>query len=178
MTRTPTKRTSLRTLAIAMAWGVVSATATIPTLTHAQHTTNTVATQPQQTQKHMGERHKATPEERAQRTSQHLSKMKTLLQITPQQESTWQTFASSMQNLYADSDHQRMDKKALENMSTPQRLDAMRTHRMQRMEKADQRDNAIKNLYAALTPEQQKTMDSHMQKMKNRMKHHGHGADS
>jgi protein CpxP len=100
--------------------------------------------------------------------------MKSLLKITPEQESTWQAFATTMQNQYANKNSNRAERTDIPNMSTPERLDAMRAHRLERMEKADQRDNAIKSLYAALSPEQQKTMDDHMQKMKKHMEHGGH----
>jgi periplasmic protein CpxP/Spy len=178
MTRTQIKTPSLRNLTTAIALSLACVAASIPVLTYAQNAPDTAANQEHHTQKRMGEHHKATPEQRAERVTQHLAKMKSLLQITPQQESSWQTFTSTMQSLYTNHKQERMDKAAIQNMTTPQKLDAMRAHRIQRMEKADQRDIAIKNLYAALSPEQQKTMDTHMQKMKKRMGHHRHQSAS
>jgi periplasmic protein CpxP/Spy len=132
----------------------------------AQHSTPDSAVQAQNQQ---DKQQKARTERHAKR----LSEFKKALQISPAQEAAWTAFENQMQT---QTGYQRQDRAAMAVMNTPERLDLMRKHRTERMAKAEERDQAIKALYAALSPEQQKTMDTHWQQAmhKHRSKHHMH----
>ena len=54
---------------------------------------------------------------------------------------------------------QRPDREAMERMTTPQRIDAMKQMRAQRTADMDKRADATKTFYAQLTPPQQKAFD-------------------
>lgn len=109
----------------------------------------------------------ARMQERMQnRKAQHLADLKTRLQITPAQEAAWSEFANTVQS------HKRgqgMNRQDMTQLTTPERIDRMRTLRAERAAQADRRGDATKSLYAALTPAQQKTMDEQT------LRHHRNG---
>ncbi|TAG36990.1 MAG: hypothetical protein EAZ34_00545 [Polaromonas sp.] len=102
--------------------------------------------------------------------------MKAKLSITPAQEGAWTNFTAAMQppaGMHArPTPEQRAE---FDKLATPERIDKMRAMRTQRMAamsaQMDKRGEAIKTLYAALSPEQQKVFDTEQQK---RGKHGGH----
>ena len=96
------------------------------------------------------ERHQA---HRAQR----LAALKDQLKLTPAQEPAWTAFAAAMQPGERPA---RLDRKDMEQLTTPERIDRMRALRAQHAAEADRRGEATKTFYAALTPEQQKTFDA------------------
>ena len=101
--------------------------------------------------------------------SQHLADLKAKLRLTPTQEGAWSRFASSMQPPARRDNQLKPEQRAeLDKMSTPERIDkmhAMRTQHMAEMSVAmDQRGEATKTFYAALTPEQQKVFDAQHKK--------------
>jgi periplasmic protein CpxP/Spy len=89
--------------------------------------------------------------------AQRLAALKDQLQLTAAQEAAWTTYASALQpgERYA-----RMDRKDMEQLTTPERIDRMRALRAQRSAEADRRGEATKAFYATLTPQQQKTFDT------------------
>lgn len=103
--------------------------------------------------------------------------MKAKLNITPAQEGAWTSFTAAMQppaGMHArPTPEQRAE---FDKLGTPERIDKMRAMRTQRMAamsaQMDKRGEAIKTLYAALSPEQQKVFDTEQQK---RGKHGGRG---
>ncbi len=96
------------------------------------------------------------PARMQQRAEQRLAALKKDLQITPEQEGAWSQFASAMKPPAAPL---RPDREAMAKMTTPERIDRMRTMRQQRMAEADRRGDAVKAFYASLTPEQKKRFD-------------------
>ena len=97
------------------------------------------------------------PAERQARFDKRMSELKQKLQITPVQESTWNSFVQAMKP--PAQPPQRLDREAPARMSTPERIDQMRALRAERMAEMDRRGEATKNFYATLTPEQKKTFD-------------------
>jgi protein CpxP len=89
--------------------------------------------------------------------------LKAKLKITPAQEGAWTTFTSAMKPPARDA-KQGPDRAELEKLSTPERLDKMRTLRTQHMSDMQaamaKRDDATKALYATLSPEQKKVFDA------------------
>lgn len=100
--------------------------------------------------------------------------LKAKLNLSSSQEAAWATYVAAMQPP-ADLG-QRMGPEARKKMrdewaelTTPQRIDKMNQMRAQRDAEMAQRGDAIKSLYAALTPEQQKIFDA------SSMRHRGPG---
>jgi Spy/CpxP family protein refolding chaperone len=98
------------------------------------------------------------------RIAQHQAEMKALLKITPAQEPAWSRYTAAMQPPAHAAPPTREQRAEIDKLPTPERIDKMRALRTQRMAEMnaamDKRDEATKALYAALTPEQQKTFDS------------------
>jgi protein CpxP len=119
---------------------------------------------------HMG---KMSPEKMKARMAKHLDALKAKLKITTTQEGAWTSFTAAMQPP-AHMEHQRPDQAEMEKLTTPERIDKMRSLRSQHMTEMqaamDKRDDAIKTFYAALTPEQQKVFDTEHARMG---EHHG-----
>lgn len=124
---------------------------------------------------HMGH---GNPEQmKAWRTRQQEA-LKAKLKLTPAQEGAWTSFTASMQPPAQGQDHaaQMAD---LAKLSTPERIDRMRTLRSQHMTEMnaqmDKRGEATKAFYAALTPEQQKVFDAETARMMQGGGPRGHG---
>jgi protein CpxP len=120
------------------------------------------ASAPQQ----QGDRH--DPAKRLERFAARMAKVKEKLQITPAQEGAWANWITAIQ---PSANLQRPDRAALEQVTTPQRIDQMRALRTQRSVIMDRRAEATKTFYAALTPAQQALFDAGAA----RMGRHGHG---
>ncbi len=112
------------------------------------------------------------------RMAKHQAELKAKLRITASQESAWTAFTAAMQPpARLMGDRPGPDQRAeLDKLTTPERIDKMRALRTQRMTEMnaamDQRGEATKTFYAALSPEQQKTFDAEHKKMGPR---EGHG---
>ena len=102
------------------------------------------------------ERHQA-------RMAQRANAFKAQLKLTPEQEPAWTAFMAAMQPAQRTA---RLDPADMEKRTTPERIDRMRALRAQQAAEADRRGEATKTVYAALTPEQQKTFDSRGQNMR------------
>jgi len=116
-----------------------------------------------------------------QKHAERQAQLKAKLAITPAQEGAWTSFTQAMQ---PRSDFARLDRQAMQKLTTPERIDRMRALRAQRDAAMDARADAIKTFYAQLQPEQQKTFDRMSEHMGermggNRQQHmqgrHGHG---
>lgn len=114
------------------------------------------------------------------RMDQRLAALKAKLQITAEQEAAWTAFTTAvkpkpstvMANMAAT--HAELDK-----LPTPERLDRMRALRTQRVTEMnllmDQRAEATKTFYAALTPAQKKVFDEQFSRATGRYGDHHMG---
>jgi protein CpxP len=87
------------------------------------------------------------------------AELKAKLKITAQQESAWTAYTTAMKPPARET-LTRLDRAELNKLTTPERIDKMRSLRNQQLAAMDQRDDATKTFYAALNPEQQKIFDS------------------
>ncbi len=104
---------------------------------------------------------------------QHQTRLKEALKLTPAQDNAWKDFTAAMQP--SKSPAQRLDRAEWDKLTTPQRMEKMQALRAEREAHMNQRMDAVKKFYAALTPEQQKTFDAQHQRMDHRGGHHGDG---
>jgi len=122
------------------------------------------------------------------RMARHQAELKAKLNITPAQENAWTRFTAAMQppaRMMGGERPMAAQRAELDKLTTPERIDRMRTMRTQRMTEMnaemDKRGEAAKAFYAALSPEQQKTFDAEHRKMGEQggRGHHGmhHRAD-
>jgi leucyl aminopeptidase (aminopeptidase T) len=88
---------------------------------------------------------------------QHLATLHDKLKLTAQQETAWKKFAAvnPMADKAARPDFDEMDK-----LTAPQRLEKGLEHMKAMEAKMTEHLAALKEFYAALTPEQQKTFDA------------------
>lgn len=114
--------------------------------------------------------------------AKHQAELKAKLMITTAQEGAWTRYTAAMQPPASmgmrPTDAQRAE---MDQLSTPERIDKMRAMRSERMTQMnaqmDNRGNAAKSLYAALTPEQQKVFDTEYQKRSERYEQGRRGGD-
>ena len=92
-----------------------------------------------------------------QRAAQREASLKQILQITPAQEGAWSTWIASRR---PSANMPRPQRGEFAQLSTPERIDRMRTLRAARSAEMDRRGEATKAFYAALTPAQQKSFDA------------------
>ncbi len=108
------------------------------------------------------------------RRQEHMAKrqaeLKQKLQLTASQEPAWTSFTTAMKPA---SNAQRPDRAAIEKMSTPDRIDHLRSLRTTRIAEMDRRADATKAFYAQLSAEQKKTFDAETAHWGRG--HHGHG---
>ena len=95
----------------------------------------------------MGERH-----------AQHLAELKNKLNLEAGQEAAWLTFSQTMQRPALSVS--KLDFKAMDNLTTPQRIDQMQAHKAQRDLQMQKHAEATKAFYAGLNPLQQKVFDA------------------
>jgi len=99
-------------------------------------------------------------ERRQAHMAQRANTLKAQLKLTPEQEPAWTAFMAVMQPAERPARLDRLDRKEMEKLTTPERIDRMRAMRVQHTAEADRRGEAIKTFYAALTPEQKKIFDA------------------
>lgn len=107
----------------------------------------------------------------AERHAKRMAELKERLKISPAQEDAWNQFASAMQPPAPPA--QRPDRAEFERLTTPERLDRMQAMQAEHQTRMAARNQAIKNFYAQLTPEQQKAFDQHA--MHGRLEGRPHG---
>lgn len=112
---------------------------------------------------HGGDRpmHGAMMERMKARHEQHLAQLKTKLQLRPEQEASWTTFAAAMAAPLRTGD--RPDWAEVMRLNTPERIDRMKALHQQRQSERnavmDRRGDAAKAFYAALSDPQKKIFD-------------------
>ncbi|RZJ24244.1 MAG: hypothetical protein EOO54_10045 [Haliea sp.] len=137
----------------------------------------------QQAGPHEGQRHhrmgRHDPAKMQAWIAKRQADLKAALKITPAQEGAWTAYTTAMKPPVRDGVRPTREQHAaqraeFDKLTTPQRIDKMKQMRTERHAKwslaMDQRDDATKTFYAALSPEQQKTFDAEHQK---RGPHHG-----
>jgi protein CpxP len=95
-------------------------------------------------------------EHRQQRMEKRQAALKQILQITPAQEGAWNAWTASVR----PANRQRPNPAEFAQLTTPERIDRMRSLRATRAAEMDRRADATKTFYAALTPSQQKAFDA------------------
>ena len=118
---------------------------------------------------------RADPARMQERMLAHIARrqarMKETLQLTPAQEGTWATFTAAMQ---PPANWKRPDRAELERLATPERIDRMRALRTERMARMDKRAEATKAFYAQLNPVQKRVFDLETAGRGHRGGHGGH----
>ncbi len=177
MTSTFQPLKSLNTLLLAGIMATAALAATAQTVAPAAPAT---AAAPAKPAGHHGERMgRHDPAKMQARMAQHQAELKAKLKLTPAQEGAWTAFTASMQPPAHGPRMTPEQRAEMDKLTTPERIDKMRTLRTQRMAEMntsmDKRGEATKTFYAALTADQKKVFDS--QRMgKGRMGGMGHGA--
>jgi hypothetical protein len=120
--------------------------------------------------------HKNSGERMHKRQQHRMEKLKQSLKLGADQAASWTAFESAMQMpAMAHPDH-----KAMANMATPERLDAMNKMKTERDAQMQKRQDATRTFYASLNPEQKKIFDSetaramHQHDRHGKMNSHGH----
>lgn len=116
---------------------------------------------PRTEMQHRGPMDPAHAQERRARMEQRVAKrmadFKQMLRITPAQEGAWTTWTTAMKPAQRP---RRGDRAEWERLSTPERIDRMRSIRTARIAEMDRRGDATKAFYASLDGEQKKTFDN------------------
>ena len=128
-----------------------------------------VAQTPAQAGGGMGRQERLDPARMHERMQAHMAqrqgRLKETLQITPDQEGAWDAWSAAMQ---PPANWKRPDRAEFERLTTPERIDRMRTMRNERMGMMDRRADATKAFYASLNPIQKRVFDLETAR-------HGHG---
>lgn len=103
------------------------------------------------------------PAKMQEKIAKRLADFKTKLAITSAQESAWTTFAAAMQP--PATRPARPTREEMAAMTTPVRIDKMRTLRAQRQSMMDTRADAAKAFYGVLSADQKKTFDAAAMRM-------------
>ena len=106
-------------------------------------------------------------EHKAERHTQHLTELKSKLNLQATQEPAWNSFTQSMQHPARTAQPERA---SFEKMTTPERLDQMQAMKAQRDAHLQQRADATKAFYATLNADQKQVFDQETTRM---MKHSG-----
>ena len=88
---------------------------------------------------------------------QHQAELKAALKLTPAQEPAWNQFVEATQPDFKSMPH--ANPADWDTLTTPQRLEKMQSLRAERDKQMNRHIDAVKQFYAALTPEQQKVFD-------------------
>ena len=91
-----------------------------------------------------------------ERRAKRLARLKDTLQISNAQEGAWNAWSASRQ---PPANWKQLDRAELERMSTPERIDRMRTQRTERNTMMDRRGEATKVFYDTLNPIQKRVFD-------------------
>ncbi len=97
----------------------------------------------------------------AARIEQRLSRFKTELKLTAQQEPLWQAFAEQSKTQMAKGMAMREGMKDDKTMTAPDRMALMQGIMKSRVAAMETVNESFNRLYAALTPEQKSTADKH-----------------
>ena len=97
------------------------------------------------------------PARMSERMARRQAALKQKLQLTPAQEGGWTAYTASLK---PPARMQRPDRAEFDKLTTPERIDRMRSLHAARAAEMDKRADATKTFYAALSPEQKKVFDS------------------
>jgi Spy/CpxP family protein refolding chaperone len=89
----------------------------------------------------------------------NVQRLRTVLQLRPDQEPAFQALIASLRPESGVRPKIRSERLAMRNVTTPEKLDLLKTQATERMAQFDRRAAAIKQFYAQLTPAQQKALD-------------------
>ncbi len=89
--------------------------------------------------------------------AQRQAALKQKLQITPAQEPAWIAYVAATK---PPANFNRPQPGEFERLTTPERIDRLRALHTARAAKMDERADAVKTFYAALSPQQQKVFDA------------------
>ena len=101
--------------------------------------------------------------------AKHQAQMHDKLKITPEQEGAWKAFLDS----HHHEQHQAPsadERKAMDALTAPARMEKMLEKRREGLAMMQKHVDALKQFYAVLTPEQQKTFDDAHRHMRQHMK--------
>ncbi len=101
-------------------------------------------------------------EHKGERHTQHLTELKSKLNLQAAQEPGWKSFTQSMQH---PAQMARPERASFEKMTTPERLDQMQAMKAQRDAHMQQRAEATKAFYASLNAEQKQAFDQETARM-------------
>jgi len=101
-------------------------------------------------------------EHKAERHTQHLTELKSKLNLQAAQEPAWNSFSQSMQH---PARMARPERATFEQMTTPERLDHIQAMKSQRDVHMQQRAEATKAFYATLNAEQKQVFDQETARM-------------
>lgn len=105
---------------------------------------------------HHGQR--AKPVDLAQRHADRSERLKTILQLQPNQQAAWAQYVQATTPAHrARAAGERPD---LRKLTTPERLDLAQNLRKERTAQAEQREQATRSFYASLSTSQQKAFDT------------------
>ena len=132
----------------------------------------------QQTAPHHG--HRAKPVDFAKFHAERADRLKTLLQLQPNQQAAWDKYVKA--TTPAPRAKPAGERPDLRKLSTPERLDLAQKLRKERAAHAEQRDQATRAFYSSLNSSQQKAFDVATVRQPGKHKagpgargHHGHG---
>ncbi|HEX9718851.1 MAG TPA: Spy/CpxP family protein refolding chaperone [Ramlibacter sp.] len=96
------------------------------------------------------------PARMQERVARRQAALKQKLQVTPAQEAAWSAYTAAMK---PPADFRRPERGEFRQLTTPERIDRIRTMHAARAAEMDRRGEATKTFYAALSPEQKKVFD-------------------
>lgn len=114
---------------------------------------------------------KFDPAKMQERIAKRQAELKQKLAITSAQEGAWTAWTSALKPPAARPD--RPSREEFAKLTTPQRIEKMRTLRAQRQSAMDKRADATNTFYAALNADQKKVFDAETARFGGR--HGGHG---
>lgn len=94
------------------------------------------------------------------RMAAHQAQLKQKLELSAAQEPAWNTFVASMKMGERPAHLGHWSRAEGQKITTPERIERMRTQRAERQAEADKRADATLAFYAALNPAQQMTFDA------------------
>lgn len=108
----------------------------------------------------MGHHDRMDPAKMQERMDKRAAELKAKLKLTPAQEGAWTTFTAAMKPPAGMLASHQAEREAMAKLSTPERIDKMKSLRASRDAEMDKRAEAVKTFYAVLTPEQKKVFDA------------------
>lgn len=161
-------------VAAALALPVLAQPAAPDAATTAAAQTQTQANKPTKVNTPMSAEHRAQRMEQRrakmqERMAAHQAQLKQKLELSAAQEPAWNTFIASMKMGEHPARSGHWSRAEVQKMTTPERIERMRTQRTERQAEADKRADATLAFYAALNPAQQMTFDAQTMRYQHQM---------